>query len=117
VNDKYGHHQGDELIVKVVETIKTGIRDSDYIIRFGGDEFVIVFVEVALEDVKQIMERIQNQLQRKKNKVDYEISISYGIETYSGQHKREIKEIIAQADENMYQFKKEYKAEHDLRKR
>ncbi|MGM0370267.1 MAG: GGDEF domain-containing protein, partial [Bacillota bacterium] len=119
VNDVYGHKTGDELITNVVEIIKKTIRESDYIFRFGGDEFLLVFNYSQNEEAEKIMERIQEKL-RKINQTQnhkYQMSISYGIECYDPNKKIVLDELISRADDKMYQYKQEYKENNNLPQR
>jgi diguanylate cyclase (GGDEF)-like protein len=59
VNDTYGHRAGDELLVQVADRVRTVLRTSDTLSRFGGDEFVVLCEELgAHESVSAISERI-----------------------------------------------------------
>jgi diguanylate cyclase (GGDEF)-like protein len=61
VNDTYGHTRGDELIRLVADAVRSEIRHSDYIIRMGGDEFMIVFydADIALSEI--VWQRINHR--------------------------------------------------------
>ncbi|MGM0508673.1 MAG: diguanylate cyclase [Fusobacteriota bacterium] len=111
VNDNLGHDFGDKLILNVVEEIKDAIRKSDYIIRFGGDEFIIAFDDSSKKEVERIMERIQKSLDKKNKseKYNYHMSISYGIEEYDPKDPLDLEKLIFNADEKMYKYKKWYK--------
>jgi diguanylate cyclase (GGDEF)-like protein/PAS domain S-box-containing protein len=119
VNDAYGHKTGDELITNVVEIIKQTIRESDYIFRFGGDEFLLVFNYSQKEEVEKIMERIQDKLKEIKQTQNYKyhMSISYGIECYGPNKKIALDELISRADDKMFQYKQEYKENNNLPQR
>ncbi|MBM7555717.1 sensor domain-containing diguanylate cyclase [Halanaerobacter jeridensis] len=116
VNDVYGHEVGDELIVTVVETIKENIRSSDFIARFGGDEFVIIFEDARANDAKTKLENIQAEFEKINQREDYQyqVSISYGVEEYFKDREISVDELISMADGKMYKFKQKYKEEHDL---
>lgn len=60
INDTLGHDAGDEYIVSVVNSIRKHIRHDDIIIRYGGDEFVIVFKDCAVDNVIKATSRIVN---------------------------------------------------------
>jgi len=83
VNDKLGHCEGDKLIQKVAKSIRTSIRKSDVVIRYGGDEFVIVFDNCNASQVETIVSRID--------------SVSYGIGESNC-----FDEALKIADKNMY---------------
>ncbi|NLY85451.1 MAG: GGDEF domain-containing protein [Tissierellia bacterium] len=61
VNDELGHKYGDDLILTVVKVVKRNIREDDFVIRLGGDEFLIVFQEAGLPIAKNIIYIAINQ--------------------------------------------------------
>ncbi|WP_457561763.1 GGDEF domain-containing protein [Caminibacter pacificus] len=108
VNDKYGHLVGDFVLIKLADTMKSLIRKSDKIYRYGGDEFIIVFNRSTLENAEKSIERIIYKIYRTtlKYKENYiKITISAGIT----QHRAgdTIESIIKRADEALYKAKVE----------
>ena len=63
VNDTFGHECGDELIKLVADTVRMEVRHSDYLIRMGGDEFLIVFYDSDLEAADKIWQRIDASIE------------------------------------------------------
>ncbi len=59
VNDQYGHVFGDEVIISVAEILMYYSRDSDYIGRYGGEEFMIILPYTSLEDAREQSERLR----------------------------------------------------------
>lgn len=57
-NDRHGHVCGDQALVRFAEILKGAVRDSDYVVRWGGDEFVLLATDAAAEDGEIIAERI-----------------------------------------------------------
>lgn len=74
INDNFGHIAGDEAIKFTADILKKIIRKSDYIIRFGGDEFLVIFENFV--DENYFYDRIKEQLKREENK--YRITFSIG---------------------------------------
>ncbi|NPA87413.1 GGDEF domain-containing protein [Caminibacter pacificus] len=108
VNDKYGHLVGDFVLIKLADTMKSLIRKSDKIYRYGGDEFIIVFNRSTLENAEKSIERIIYKIYRTtlKYKENYiKITISAGIT----QHRAgdTIESMIKRADEALYKAKVE----------
>jgi len=67
INDKYGHIEGDIVLKEMTKIIKNGIRNTDYIGRFGGDEFIIVLLDFAKnvkKDLIQIHGNIINKIRK-----------------------------------------------------
>ncbi len=113
VNDLLGHKFGDELIVDAVEAIKKEIREEDFIIRMGGDEFLIVFRGIDEEHAENAWQRI-NQRYDQINKTEdrrYIISVSHGIVAFDNYEKSELEMLIRTADDRMYIEKKYIKEE------
>lgn len=108
VNDVLGHKFGDELIVSVVDAIKSTIRDQDFIIRLGGDEFLIVFNDIGVHSAEDIWDRIKAHYE-KINLTEsrpYFISVSHGIVSHRNNQKSQVDDLIKLADERMYQEKR-----------
>ncbi|GKX33070.1 MAG: GGDEF domain-containing protein [Rhizobiaceae bacterium MnEN-MB40S] len=59
INDTYGHDTGDSVLVSVATQLKSCVRKSDVVARFGGEEFVILLPETSEEEARQIAERLR----------------------------------------------------------
>jgi diguanylate cyclase (GGDEF)-like protein len=59
VNDNHGHQMGDEIIRRVADVLKSTVRGSDAVCRYGGEEFCIVLVDTAIEGAAVVGERIR----------------------------------------------------------
>jgi len=62
VNDQYGHGFGDDVLVKAASVMKEQVRDSDVLVRYGGEEFVVVFTNTTCENGKLFAERIREKI-------------------------------------------------------
>lgn len=112
VNDKYGHDEGDFLIKSCVNSIKMHIRDGDVFFRYGGDEFVVLFLNSTVENAQKVMSRIQLYLEEVNQNRDSSIAFSYGLAC--NDQKKSLEELIREADKDMYankQNKKNVKGE------
>lgn len=106
VNDNYGHQKGDDYLLTVVQCLgKTVRKEQDYMFRYGGDEFVLLFVEVTPQTVDAWMKKTQKQLQELSNgfELPFLLSISYGIASIG--ETKNLKEAVMLADERMYKQK------------
>lgn len=110
VNDRFGHREGDRLIVAIVDVIKRNIRETDQIMRIGGDEFVIIFPDCTTDKSKQIMKRIREKIKEVEftaNGEKFEASFCYGFAEYSkGSHVNTVESLLDMADQQMYKYKK-----------
>ena len=109
INDKYGHRKGDKVIVSVVNLIKDNIRNSDRIMRIGGDEFVIIFPNCSADQAEIIVDRIKERLKEVKWEADDEhvVSFSYGFaQCGEGESIETVDSLLDRADLQMYKYKK-----------
>ena len=60
INDKYGHECGDDVLKQVAGLIREGCRQTDIISRWGGEEFLLVFIESGIEEAAPVCERIRS---------------------------------------------------------
>jgi diguanylate cyclase (GGDEF)-like protein len=116
VNDNLGHLYGDQMICHIISTIRNNVKSCNQIIRMGGDEFLIVFLEISSEEIKEIMERILAMIEVEKPSSlrEYPISFSYGIamNKENPKHNNPM-DLITSADQEMYRYKKRYKAQQN----
>jgi len=66
VNDRYGHDVGDIVLKETAECIKKSVRSSDMIIRFGGEEFLVLLMDVGYDYSMDIAEKIRVAVEQKK---------------------------------------------------
>ncbi|MCX7846362.1 MAG: GGDEF domain-containing protein, partial [Dictyoglomaceae bacterium] len=103
INDTYGHSYGDFVLQQVASCIKNTIRQNDFAIRWGGDEFLILLRRVDYEDALKIAQRIDEKLEEV---FKGELGISYGIEVSSDEIENH-EDMIKRADIKMYTSKYE----------
>lgn len=108
VNDSLGHVSGDELILTIVESIKNIIRHNDFIIRMGGDEFLIIFNDSNMVETEGVWSRITDEFNRinETQQRPYLISASHGIVEFEKTERDTLDQLIVEADEKMYLEKK-----------
>jgi diguanylate cyclase (GGDEF)-like protein len=82
VNDSMGHHVGDNLLVKVVQTLEQNIRNTDVLARLGGDEFSILFPDTAANVITELLEKLQNKLLAAMAANSWPVTFSIGAITY-----------------------------------
>jgi len=84
INDNFGHQVGDEVLKQFALNLKSIVRESDLLFRYGGDEFTIILPDVSMDEAIKIAERIKHQLENdgygpSKN---LKISLSVGISQF-----------------------------------
>ncbi len=109
INDTWGHNTGDEILRRVSQVFYDNVRSSDYVFRYGGDEFIIVLTESTAHDTLRTAERIRSRVEKTKVKApdgeDILLSLSIGAAMFSGHPDYE--RLIQLADEALYIAKKQ----------
>ena len=112
INDTYGHVAGDKLLTSFVDTVKQCIRNSDVIVRYGGEEFVIMLPAINKENGKEVLEKVRQSFQDSyilfdDKKVQTTVSIGMiEIRPESEYKKSFSEEYIMVADRELYMAKK-----------
>lgn len=97
LNDTMGHDKGDEILRKIVSYSKEIIRMNDIVMRYGGDEFIIIFKKSSHVAVQRVLESIEEYVEENFSI----IGISYGVSCNSDN----ILDAVSIADKNMYKMK------------
>jgi len=103
VNDTYGHQVGDQVLVEMADVIKEDIRSTDELMRFGGEEFVLIYEEVSLEDVMKITQNLRLKVESHNFGVVRKKTISIGF-TLCNENDI-LMSIIKRADQALYNAK------------
>lgn len=103
-NDSYGHLEGDKILVRFSQIIKSCLRTNDSAYRYGGEEFTVILPETAGPEANTVAQRIRSSLEAERfspgNGQDAQITISIGVTEY--QEKEELSTFIQRADKAMY---------------
>lgn len=116
INDSLGHLVGDELLKQATRRLRASLPARATVARFGGDEFVILFEDIAnLEEATDLADRIQAELETPFKLYDYElfVSISIGI-TIGSENYQQPEDILRDADIAMYQAKHKGRGRYDV---
>jgi len=108
INDNFGHDAGDDLIKKVVDEIKLRIRETDYIFRMGGDEFLLVLPQTKLQEGQLLLERVHHKIHQ-KTIFGEAIDFSFGLAMFELDNECSIEKLLRIADDKMYEQKKQKK--------
>ncbi len=112
INDTLGHDEGDAALVAVARILRDTFRGSDIIGRIGGDEFAILAVGPSEDAENTFLARLQDNLttfNKTNDRQDFPISVSVGISGYEPSRPCSLETLIAQADQRMYEVKREKK--------
>ena len=103
VNDSYGHLVGDKALESVSAAVQACLRESDILVRYGGDEFLLLMPQLRPEGLPLVMDRIQEAVRQARVESHPEIRLSISVGGVCGVHP--LREAIRQADDRMYQNK------------
>ena len=106
VNDAKGHVIGDQVLVSLATILKQAVRGSDYIGRYGGEEFMVIFRDTGLSVAEKVSERIRQAIDGYGFVEGLKITISGGVSQYCGET---MTELIQSADLKLYSAKKKGK--------
>ena len=103
INDTYGHPVGDEALKTIANTIRSGIRGSDTLIRYGGDEFLLIFSKIGEEVFYERLKQLRRAVQETKLPDYPEVKLDVSLGGVYRVHP--LSEAIRQADLRMYENK------------
>jgi diguanylate cyclase (GGDEF)-like protein len=109
INDSYGHQCGDFILKSISSRALTLIRNLDYLVRVGGDEFCCLLPETGLVDAIKVAERFKTAIEQQENNFDgnlIKITISLGVAEFQEQMES-AQMMVKKADDALYRAKKE----------
>lgn len=110
-NDSYGHPEGDKVLKKVSKILSSCIREKDILIRYGGEEFLLLTTQVTRDTSLSICERIKNQINLAKlphqaSEISDHITLSMGLCHQDKSKTLTFEALVEEADQCLYQAKK-----------
>ncbi|HFU77905.1 MAG TPA: sensor domain-containing diguanylate cyclase, partial [Epsilonproteobacteria bacterium] len=105
INDTFGHVVGDKILSSLADILRVSVRESDFLARFGGDEFVIIMPEAKEQEALILSKRIQEMISRwnaKEATPGLTLSISIGVHEAN---QNNVNKILIDADKDLYQSK------------
>lgn len=107
INDNYGHSVGDSTLKNIAVWLHEHVRSSDYVFRYGGEEFMMLLVETTLSQAQIMMERLRGYISSQLIEVDvntsFSITISAGVVEFDNHP--DYQRLINKADQMLYQAK------------
>jgi diguanylate cyclase (GGDEF)-like protein len=105
VNDLHGHLVGSHALMEVAAVILPSVRDTDCVVRYGGDEFVVILPETGIDEAVQVADRIRSKIEQHQftggRRLKVSLTASFGIAVFP-QHALSPQQLIACADAAMY---------------
>jgi diguanylate cyclase (GGDEF)-like protein/PAS domain S-box-containing protein len=116
INDRYGHSEGDIVLMEISNILEKCYRESDIIARLGGDEFVVLINECPGTDIETLTGRLMEKVDsfNAQSVKPYKLSISVGIIRNNPENNAPLDELLSHADKLMYAVKakkKKYQAQ------
>jgi diguanylate cyclase (GGDEF)-like protein len=104
VNDTYGHSFGDHVLKTIADIVRKQMRDVDHLIRWGGEEFLVIAIETNLEGAKTFAERLRKILENHSFGKDATVKASFGVTSLRKDDSES--NFIKRADDAMYRAKR-----------
>lgn len=103
VNTRFGHLGGDQVLVEVGQLLKSTFRSCDVVVRYGGDEFLVLLTDSDEDEAQSALDRLKQRVDE-WNRTDpipgYHLALSCGVAGYAKGMK--IEDVIAAADDRMF---------------
>ena len=106
VNDTYGHQAGDEVLKTIADTFRAHMIHHGFVFRWGGEEFLLIYEDMAKEAVCTHLGQLQNEIRSLRipwEKEEIRVTMTFGVADFEGENKPE--ELVRRADENLYRGK------------
>ncbi|MDD2884093.1 MAG: GGDEF domain-containing protein [Dechloromonas sp.] len=104
VNDQYGHDAGDRVLQHVAGLLVNQVRASDFVFRYGGEEFLIVLAELDVEQATHVAEKIRRRLESARIAIAGEqqisVTLSLGVAAFDGHP--DYQKLVDRADKALY---------------
>jgi diguanylate cyclase (GGDEF)-like protein len=107
INDRYSHQTGDRVLCEVARLITENLRDADTVVRYGGDEFLVMMPETN-GDSKSTVDRLRRKIDEWNSEtdiLDYPLGLSFGVSHWNPDQDRGIEKALQEADRRMYEDK------------
>ncbi|MGC9524966.1 MAG: diguanylate cyclase [Limnospira sp.] len=101
INDTYGHHIGDSVLVEFALILKNNLRKTDVVGRWGGEEFIVVCPETKLADATHLAEKLRSKIEHHQfSEVEKTITASFGVSAYRADDT--VESLIKRVDNALY---------------
>lgn len=107
VNDSYGHEVGDAVLVHLGTVLRKAVRPYDLVVRYGGEEFLVLLPLISTEEAMEAAERIRRTVQDTPicvSGVTLSVTVSVGV--YAARGLQDLQDAVARSDEALYEAKR-----------
>jgi diguanylate cyclase (GGDEF)-like protein len=107
INDRYSHQIGDQVLKEVADLLTASVRDADTVVRYGGDEFLVVMPETG-GDSSVTSSRLKSKLlewNEQSNLLDFPLTLAMGVSYWKPDQERDVEDALNEADRKMYEDK------------
>jgi diguanylate cyclase (GGDEF)-like protein len=109
INDKYGHHAGDNALIDFARLLLKNFRDADVVARLGGDEFGVLCTDLDEVNIPIVLERLQTKIDEwnKRPNQKGKLGFSSGMIVFEPNRHATIDDLMHEADQAMYRDKRD----------
>ncbi len=108
VNDTYGHLAGDRVLIQVAKTARAALREGDILMRYGGEEFLVILPAASKANSRDVGERLRRMVEETSvtdGDQVIRITISIGVTSFPELEVADEQELVERADEMLYKAK------------
>ncbi len=103
INDTYGHLTGDVILKELAQTVKGNLREAEYFVRWGGEEFIVLLPGTSIQGAKMVAEKLRRTIEHTPFEKVGKVTCSFGVTALKIDDT--IKSFLSRADEALYEAK------------
>jgi len=108
VNDSYSHSKGDKVLVRIGKLLQDNVREVDTVVRYGGDEFLILLPETG-DGSSRVVQRLKSKMEdwnESNDLLDFPLTLAIGSSNFNPNEELSVEDKITEADRKMYEDKR-----------